>query len=65
MKNPVMALLLIAVVVCGVAIYRGWFSVDQQKIEQDEKAAKAAVNDIEQKIKEKATDLTSPAKGKK
>jgi len=65
MKNPVMALLLIAVVVAGVAIYRGWFSVDQQKIEQDEKAAKAVAHDIEKKIKEEATDLTSPAKSKK
>jgi hypothetical protein len=65
MKNLVVVLLLIVAGLSGFGIYRGWFTMDQQKIEQDEIAAKAELRDLEQKVKEKASDLKGPVKSQK
>jgi hypothetical protein len=65
MKNVVVRVLIVAALVCGFGIYRGWFTVDRQKIEQDENAAKTTVQDLEQKVKEGASSLSGPVKDKK
>ena len=52
MKKLVVALLVLFVVIGCVGLYRGWFTVDQARIQQDEEAAKAKVQDLGKKIKE-------------
>jgi hypothetical protein len=65
MKKLVFVLLLIAAGISGFGLYRGWFSVNQQKIEQDEAAAKTELHDLEQKVKDKTSALKSPDKDRK
>ena len=65
MKNFLIAMLLLAAVIVGVGIYRGWFTVNKTKIEEDEDAAKAEINSIEKQVKEKASDLKSSVKDQK
>jgi hypothetical protein len=65
MKNFLIAMLLLAAVVVGVGIYRGWFTVNNAKIEEDEKAAKVEMHSIEKQVKEKASDLKSSVKDQK
>jgi hypothetical protein len=55
-------LLLFVACIAGIGLYRGWFTVNRQKIEQDENTAKKEVHDLGQKVKEKASDLKSPPK---
>ena len=50
-KLAVVILVLFAIIAC-VGLYRGWFTVNQARIQQDEEAAKAKVQDIEKKIKD-------------
>lgn len=64
MKKPVIVLLLLAAAACGAGIYRGWFKVNPQKIEQDEKAAQDAVHHLEQKVKDNIGDPARPFKDK-
>jgi len=63
MKNFVFASLLLLAVIAGVGAYRGWFTVDKPKIEQDEQTAKQELQDLEQKVKTKAGDLTGKSNG--
>lgn len=65
MKNLAFVLLVLAAGISGFGLYRGWFTVNQQKIEQDEEAAKKEMHDLGQKVKEKTSDLKSPLKGEK
>lgn len=65
MKNLVFALLLIVAVIAGVGVYRGWFTVNKAKIQQDEAAAKKEMYDLEQQVKDKTSDRKSPAKDQK
>jgi hypothetical protein len=58
MKKLAISILVIAAVIAGIGFYRGWFLVDQTRIERDEKAAKREVDDIGKQVKEKANDLT-------
>jgi len=53
MKNLAFVLLLVAAGISGIGIYRGWFTVNQQKIEQDENTAKSELHELEQKVKTK------------
>jgi hypothetical protein len=55
MKNIVLALLLLVAGISGVGLYRGWFSVNQQKIEQDEGDVKTEMHDLGEKAREKAS----------
>jgi hypothetical protein len=64
MKNLAFVLLLLAVGIVGVGLNRGWFSVNQKKIEQDEKTAKAEMHDLEETVKEKAADIKSSIKNR-
>jgi len=62
MKNLAIVLLVIVAGISGIGIYRGWFTVNQQKIEQDEDTAKTEMRDLGQKVKEKTSDLKIPVK---
>lgn len=65
MKNFLIAALLLVAVIGGVAIYRGWFAVNTAKVEQDEAAVKKEVHELEQKVKDKASDLGHSVKTEK
>ena len=65
MKNLVFVLLVLAACVVGLGVYRGWFSVNRQKLQQDENTVKKEIHDLEQKVKDKSSELTSPAKERK
>lgn len=58
-KRLVILFLVLFVVVAGVGLYRGWFTVNQAVIQQDEKTAEKKVRDLEQKLKKSAADLSS------
>ena len=62
MKNLAFVLLLVVAGISGIGIYRGWFTVNQQKIEQDENTAKTEIHDLGEKVKEKTSDLRNPVK---
>ena len=65
MKKLVIVLLLLVVGIFGLGLYRGWFTVNRQKLEQDEATAKKEMHDFEQKVKDKTFDMKSPAKDQK
>ena len=65
MKNLVFAFLLLAAVIVGFGAYRGWFTVNKARIEQDEVVAKTEVNDLGQQVKDKTSDLKDKVNGKK
>lgn len=58
MKNLVFAILLLLAVIAGVGAYRGWFTVNKAKIQQDEQIVKEELQDIEQQVKKKSGELT-------
>jgi hypothetical protein len=61
----VFVLLLLVVCIFGFGLYRGWFTVNEQKTEQDEATAKKELHDLEQKVKDKTSDPKSPVKDQK
>ncbi len=65
MKNLVFVLLVLVAGISAFGIYRGWFTVNQQRIEQDENTAKSEMHDLEQKVKDKTSDVKSSAKDRK
>ena len=75
MRGFLVLLVLLAVVIVGVGLYRGWFEVstqktedkssvsitmDKNKIKEDEEKVKEKVQDLEHQMKDKTTD--KPAK---
>ena len=65
MKKLALVLLLLAAVISGFGFYRGWFTVNRQKIEQDEATAKQGLRDLEHKVQDKASDLKGSIKDRK
>lgn len=65
MKKLLIVLLLLVVGISGFGLYRGWFTVNRQVIEQDEAAAKKEIHDLGQKVKDKTSDSKSPDKDRK
>jgi len=55
MRGFLAALVLLAAIVLGVGIYRGWFTfgVDQEKFQEDKETAKEKVKKIWPKAKDK------------
>ena len=53
MKKLIISILLLLAVIAGVGLYRGWFTVNQTRIHQDEDTVKEKVHDLEQKVKDK------------
>jgi hypothetical protein len=62
MKNLVFVLLVFVAGVFGFGLYRGWFTVNEKKIEQDEAAVKSEMHELERNVKEKVSDTKSPVK---
>lgn len=62
MKNFIFALLLFAAVVIGVGAYRGWFTANKAKIQQDEDAVTTQMHDLGRQLKEKTSDRKGSVK---
>ena len=65
MKNLVFVLLVLVAGISAFGICRGWFTVNEQKLEQDESTAKQELHDLEQNVKDKTSDLKIPVKDQK
>jgi hypothetical protein len=52
--KKLVVLLTFVVVMTGVGFYRGWFTVNPDKIEQDERRAKEEVRELVHEMKEKS-----------
>jgi predicted negative regulator of RcsB-dependent stress response len=68
MKGFLGLLLLLAVVIVGVGLYRGWFEVSTQKTEDKSSVSitmdKNKIQEDEEKVKEKVQDLGHQIKDK-
>lgn len=62
MKNFAFALLLIAAVIVGVGAYRGWFTANKARIQQDEDAVTIEMHDLGRQLKEKTSDRKGSVK---
>ena len=62
MRRLVFVLLVLVVAIVGVGFYRGWFTVNEEKIQEDETRAKAEVKELLQEVKEKTDKHTPKAK---
>jgi hypothetical protein len=71
MKGLLTVLVLLAIVICGVGFYRGWFefstgksddkttisvTMDKNKIKEDEEKAKEKMQDLGKQVKDKNQD---------
>jgi len=65
MKKLVFSILMLLAVIFGVGFYRGWFTVNQTRIQQDEETAKGGMHDLEQKVKDRTGDRNGPVKDTK
>ena len=52
MRRLVFALLVLVVAIVAVGFYRSWFTVNQEKIREDEERAKQEVQELLQKAQE-------------
>ena len=79
MKGLLTLLVLVAICIVGVGLYRGWFSVstekkdekptvsfsvDQQKIKEDEEKVKEKLQDLKHEVKEKTSGKPDAVKEK-
>jgi hypothetical protein len=62
MKRLVVVLLVVVVSIVGLGFYRGWFTVDQDKIQQDKQRAKEEVRELLQDVKAKTPERTERVK---
>ena len=62
MKRLFFGLLMLAVGIVGLGFYRGWFTVNQGKIQQDEQRAKEEVRELMQEVKAKTGERTDKVK---
>ena len=53
MKRLVVVLLVVVLGIVGVGFYRGWFTINQDKIQEDEQRAKEKVRELTQEVKAK------------
>jgi len=58
----IITLLVLFAVIGGVGLYRGWFTVNETKIRQDEAAAEKEVRTLAEEAKAKAADLSGKSK---
>jgi Tfp pilus assembly protein PilO len=52
-KRLFVVLLILVVGIVGFGFYRGWFTANQEMIQQDEQRAKEEVQELMQKVKDK------------
>jgi Tfp pilus assembly protein PilO len=62
MKRLFFVLLVVVVGIVGLGFYRGWFTVNQDKIQQDEQKAKEKVRELTQEVKAKIGEGTDEVK---
>jgi hypothetical protein len=62
MKRLFIVLLVVVVGLGGFGFYRGWFTVNQDKIQQDEQKAKEKVRELTQELKPKTSEGTDKVK---
>jgi Tfp pilus assembly protein PilO len=62
MKRLFSTLLLVVVGIVGFGFYRGWFTVNQEKIQQDEQRAKEKVLELTHELKAKSAEAPDKAK---
>ncbi len=62
MKRLFFVLLVVVVGIVGFGFYRGWFTVNQDKIQQDEQKAKDKVRELTQEMKAKIGEGTDEVK---
>ena len=61
MKRTAIVIILLVAFIAGFGFYRGWFTVNQDVIRQDEQTAKEKVHELEQKVKDEAAELRDKA----
>ena len=64
MRRLFVSFLVLVVGVVGLGFYRGWFTVNPEKIQQDEQRAKEEVREIVQEMKARTGKRTDAAKEK-
>ena len=62
MKRLFVVLLILVVVIVGFGFYRGWFTTNPDKIQEDEQQAKEEVQELMQKVKDKTGGHTEKVK---
>lgn len=62
MKRLFVVLLILIVVIIGFGFYRGWFTANPDKIQEDEQRAKEEVQELMQKVKDKTGGHTEKVK---
>jgi plastocyanin domain-containing protein len=62
MKRLFFVLLVVVVGIVGIGFYRSWFTVNQDKIQQDEQTAKEKVRELTQEVKAKIGEGTDEVK---
>jgi beta-lactam-binding protein with PASTA domain len=61
MKRLILVVLVVVVGIVGVGFFRGWFTVNEAKIQEDEERAKEEVRELVQEVKAKAAEHTDKA----
>jgi hypothetical protein len=62
MKRLFVAFLVVVVGIVGLGFFWGWFTVNPDKIQQDEQRAKEEVGELMQDVKAKTGERTDTAK---
>lgn len=62
MKRLFFVLLMLVVGIVGLGFYRGWFTANQDKIQQDEQRAKEEVRELIHEVKAKTGEPTDKVK---
>jgi hypothetical protein len=62
MKRRFVVLLVVVVGIVGLGLYRGWFTVNQAKIRQDERRVKEEIRELTQEVKEKTGERIDKVK---
>lgn len=65
MKRPLAVIVVLIIVLAGFGLYRGWFTVNQARLQQDEQTAKEKLRELEQQAKDRTADLRSRVRDKK
>jgi len=62
MKRLFFVLLVVVVGIVGLGLYRGWFTVNQAKIRQDERRVKEEIQELTEEVKAKTGERTDKVK---
>jgi hypothetical protein len=65
MKRPIAVIVVLIIVLAGFGLYRGWFTVNKARLQQDEQTAREKIRELEQKAKDRTADLRDQLREKK